>query len=252
MKTKRKKIIFSVLVVAFALAFSGYLVFSPVKPPNPLGPAGGDAAVSGTDASLDFLISPLNNLTNQFTDQALQKLMDKNAQLAGDSKTLKNIQTLPDKQSVDQIISSVVDTQTKESDPSTISVQVNNDDSKDIQRIYLIFINSVIQDNFDQINGLDATSFSLTQYFSEVAGRLKNVSDILSAVKVPPSWVDIHKQLITFFLREENIYQSLAAAENDPLRYMIASNQLLSKQTENTWGAIKDSINKRIKNEGLI
>ncbi len=251
----RWRLYLSFLVLLIATTFSASLIFFPSS--NAQKPKSSPAAAGdGSDAvqitpSLDFTTQSLDNLTGQFTDQALKDLISKN-QTVAKTKDLSKATVIPDPQDISQIISKIIDDQSKEVTISDKDIQVNDDNSKDIQKLYLVFIDGVMRDNLSSLTLQNLDSTSLSQYFAGTANQLKRVADILTVVRVPPAWVSIHKQLIAYFTTQENIFQSLAAAENDPLRFMIASNQILSNEINSGFDAIKSQINQKIKDEGLI
>ncbi|MGC9610759.1 MAG: hypothetical protein ABSE68_00860 [Minisyncoccia bacterium] len=252
MKTKRKKIILSALIVLSAGALSGYLVLSPADPaPKDTVVADANAVANSIDSSLNFTIKPLENLTNKFTDQALSDFMSKNGDAVKSGNT-KIAKALPDPNDIQTIISNLIDEQNKKVVVTDSDILVNNDDSKEMQRFYLVFVNSLIQNSFNSSSSDYSEGLSATQYFSRTASQLKNAADVITLVKVPPSWKDIHKQIISFFRSQENVFESLAAGEDDPLRFMIASNQILTQEVDKSFNVIKNSVNKRIKDEGLI
>ncbi len=245
----------SFLIILIAITLSGFLMFAPLsgpeKPKNALIAAGNASDLTQINPSLDFTIQSLNNLTGQFTDQALKDLISKNQTIAK-TKDLTKAKFVPDPKDVDQIISRIIDDQSKEVVIGDNNIQINDDNSKNIQKLYLVFIDGVMRENLSSLSLQNVDSLSLSQYFAGTANQLKKVADILTVVRVPPAWVSIHKQLIAYFTVQENIFQSLAAAENDPLRFMIASNQVLSNEINSGFDAIKSQINKKIKDEGLI
>ena len=252
---KRWRLYLSCLVLVIAITMSGFLVFSPLsdaqKTKNAPIVAGSGSDAAQINPSLDFTTQSLNNLTGQFTDQALKDLISKNQSVAK-TKDLTKAKIIPDSQDVSQTIAKIIDDQSKEVAVSDADILINSDNSKDAQRIYVYFVNGVIEDGFSGLDINNVQNLSLMQYFASTANKLKSVADILSVIKVPTPWIGIHKQLLSFFLRQENIFQSLAVAENDPLRYMIASNQVLSQEMDKEFNSIKTSINKKIYDENLI
>jgi hypothetical protein len=249
---KRRRAYLSFLILLTSLSFSGYLILSPTNSvPKKVTVTNTGSVADSITPSLDFTTQSLDNLTGQFTDQALKDLINKNQTIAK-TKDLSKAKVIPDPQDINQIISKIIDDQSKEVVISDNDIQVNEDNSKDFQKFYLVFVDGVMRDNLSSLTLQNLDSTSLSQYFAGTANQLKKVADILTVVKVPPAWVSIHKQLITYFTVQENIFQSLAAAENDPLRFLIASNQVLSKEINSGFDAIKNQINKKIKDEGLI
>jgi hypothetical protein len=251
----RWRLYLSFLIVLIAVTFSGFLIFAPPpdtqKSKNALVSAESGSDMAQINPSLDFTARSLDNLTGQFTDQALKELIAKNQGIAK-TKDPSKARVIPDPKDVDQIISKIIDDQSKEVVIGDKDIQINDDNSKDIQKLYLVFIDGVMRDSLSPLTLQNLDNTSLSQYFASTANQLKKVADILTVVKVPPAWISIHKQLIAYFTVQENVFQSLAAAENDPLRFMIASNQVLSNEISSGFDIIKSQINKKIKDEGLI
>lgn len=249
LKIKRKKIITSALIILFAGTLSGYLIFGSLGPAlNDVAKIDANAVADSISSSLDFTIKPLDNLTDQFTNQALSEFVSKNSSNAKISKAL------PEPDDVQEIISNIIDEQTKKISVNDSDILVNSDNSKETQKYYLIFVDGLIKNNLSAIpdDEFILSNSSIASYFSGTAVQFGKIADILTALRVPPSWKDIHKQLISFFLGQENVFQSLATADNDPLRFLIASNQVLTQEADKSFTELKNLINKKIQDEGLI
>lgn len=201
------------------------------------------ASATSTDPQLDFTVAPLPNLTNEFTDQALSKLVSQNQLNA------KDIQTLPNTADVEKIVNDIIDGEVAKETPDPSKVRRSTDDSKEMQIAYLMAISDIVQRSAIDTTTIDQGS-ELNTFFTLVGTRFQTTTDVLESMNVPPSWADIHAKLIAFYTAQADIYRSLGSGSNDPLRFIIAL-QRAPTQTENAFGVIKNEIDQRIKDQKL-
>jgi hypothetical protein len=254
MENKRKKIITSAFIILFAVALSSYLIFSPESSPSKdIASVDVSAVADSIDSSLSFTIKPLENLTDQFTDQALSSFVSKNSNAVGNGE-ISFSKSLPEADDVQEIISNIIDEQIKSMSVSDSDILINSNNSKETQQFYLIFVDGLIKNNLSAIPKDESIldNSSIASYFSGAAIQFGKIADILSALKVPLSWKDIHKQIFSLFLGLEKVIRSFATADNDPLRFLIASNQVLTQEADESFNKLKILIDKKIKDEGLI
>lgn len=196
--------------------------------------------------------NPLPNLTTEFTTESLKKLMsEKNNIVAQEKNDVSQAQTLPDKTAVEKIVGDIIDKElaSEAIDPKTIHTL--SDNSQKAQIVYLLLIQEIIRGGLNNPAVEGSTSASLQSYFSNVAKNSAATASLLKTMNVPPSWVDIHTNLVEFFLSQNNLYASLAAGESDPLRFMIAM-QRIPQEIETRFDVIKKKIEERIKEQKLI
>jgi len=202
---------------------------------------------SSTNPQLDFTVNPLPNLTNEFTDQALAKLMTENQNNSGN---VADAQTLPSEADTDQIVGNIIDTELANEKPDISQVHQSTDDSKEMRIAYLIAIDQIIQQSTGDASSTPDNSTPVDVYFQTVGNGFQSTADLLKAMNVPPSWADIQAQLIAFYTAQADIYTSLGAGANDPLRFMIALERM-PNEAEQNFTPIMDAINQRIKDQNL-
>ncbi len=196
--------------------------------------------------------NPLPNLTAEFTAESLKTLMsEKNNVIAQEAKNASLAKTLPDKNAVEKIVGDIIDKEliSETIDPKTISVA--KDDSKQMQVVYLLVIQEIIKDVSEKNSAEDITTMPIATYFGNMGNNFKNTTDILMAMNVPSSWVDIHADLIGYFASQKNVYLSLSKADQDPLRFMIAI-QRIADESEKKFDDIRIKIDARIKEQKII
>ncbi len=250
--TRRRHALVSVLILTASVGAGTYLVLSPTnrsqKPDGEL--ALGAAALAARPSNLDFARA-LPNLTGEFADRALEQLIAQNKTVnEGGTVDVKNLKLLPEKEDVNSIVSKIIDGELANEEVKISDLKVNASDTKELQLAYLIFINQALQTQGEEMP--DVMNSSLTSYFADTAAKLDETAEILKAVKAPPSWLGIHRNLVAFFLKQRNIYRSLGAADTDPLRFYIAATRLLPQEAEREFQNIQTAINKKIVDEKLI
>ncbi|MEW6616973.1 MAG: hypothetical protein AB1333_00970 [Patescibacteria group bacterium] len=244
---KKYKKTFSLLIIIGALVISFFIVREEKKPDYLFQVV--ENGQLGTSTLKNLNTFNLPNLTNELTNQSIQKLIEENEKRG--TKTIETAKTIPNKEETQKIIDEIIDNELKSEfvDPQTI--QTLKDDSKETQEVYLLVINNII--NGVSINTTQETTKStqISEYFSKTASAFASAEEVLRVMNVPRSWVDIHAKLIGFFAAQKNIYSSLALASQDPLRFMIAI-QRIGNESEGRFEAIKTDIKERIKSEGLL
>jgi len=205
--------------------------------------------------NLNFSREPLPNLTTQFTRASLEKLIEDNqAAITKGAKNLSDFKLYPDPADVNQIVSKIIDEDLVSEKINISELNVNSSNSKETQLLYLIFINYLLEDlkKTNEQKILNAINQPLPEYFNQIADEIENTAGILKIVNVPPTWLEIHKELIEILLKQKNIFRSLAAAKEDPLRFMVTSYRILITDIEKEFKEIKNRIEQKAKNEKLI
>lgn len=237
----RKRIVAAGVLVAGVLG-AVYIVGATDLSSRYLVKVAGSTSTS-TNPQLDFTINPLPNLTNEFTDQALAKLMTENQNAGGNAA---DAQTLPNAADTQQIVDNIINTELAKETPDVSQVHQSSDDSKEMQIAYVIAINQIVQQSTGDASSTPDGSTPVDVYFQTVGNRFQSTADLLAAMNVPPSWADIHAELIAFYTAQADIYASLGAGQNDPLRFMIALERV-PNETQQSFAPIMDAINQRIK-----
>jgi hypothetical protein len=248
-------------IIIGSVLWSFYLIFGQVKEKEDLSkkPLFQIEVNSSENAiaqeSFNFRRNPLPNLTNEFTDTALKKVIADNENLkAAGAKKPSDYYLLPPKRDIDNIISKLIEKELAAENVSEKELLINEEDSKEVQLTYLLVLEHLFEKMKEEINLPDPnnSNFSLLQHFAETASKFELLAEILKSIKVPPTWLQIHRDLVQFFLRQKNIFQSLAAAEEDPLRFLIATYRILPMKIEKDFEKIQVRINQKIKDEKLI
>ncbi len=134
---------------------------------------------------------------------------------------------------------------TKILDPNNIPVAgtVFSSDSKAAQEKYLNDVGLIIQDIWGEIINeprLATEKFinfhsdnaelinNSTNYFNLKTNYYKKAIAKLNALSVPPSWLDIHKQVISNLQNLAISHQTLGQTAEDPLRGVLGMNNLIS------------------------
>jgi hypothetical protein len=189
----------------------------------------------------------LPNLTTQFTNDSLNAVISQNQ-----GETVKGsgeVKTLPDKNDVEKIISEIIDKNTSAEIIDISKIRVNEKNTKEVQLAYLLFIDYLLKDPKDFPKPSDD---SVPEFFRISYEGFKKKVDLLSVIYVPPSWVNIHQKILQFLTDQKNIYFSLASGSNDPLRFIIATKQILLSETEQQIEALKVMIRERAYEEKII
>lgn len=251
-KNKKRKIIslcilLSGVVVSFIIINSGSQT-QKGKNTEPIITAKGTV-----NPQLDFFIQPLPNLTDEFANKSLEKLVkDNEGKISQGIKDPKQLTLLPKKNDVEKIISDLIDNEFYSEKVSQSEIYINTNNSKELQSVYILFVNYLLKKNEGEIASIQGSEGKTFQErFALTANRFGKTAEMLKEISVPPSWIDIHMQLIEFFIRQKNIYSSLSYAEQDPLRFIIAIRRI-SGDSEDEFAIIKNQIEKRIKEEKLI
>ncbi|KKT90344.1 MAG: hypothetical protein UW92_C0040G0009 [Candidatus Jorgensenbacteria bacterium GW2011_GWA2_45_13] len=236
--TKKRVVASTIILVGIFVSF--LIIGGPVKQTEGVT----ISSTSSTNPQLGFTVNPLPNLTNEFTDQALSKLVAQNQ-----GNIDKKATTVPNASDVEKIVSDIIDSEVAKETPDISKVRQSTDDSKEMQIAYLFALNSIIQDSVLRTPN-DSANTSLDTFFISAGDQFQQSADILEAMNIPPSWADIHAKFIAFYTAQANIYKSLGAGSDDPLRFMIALRRVPA-QTENAFNVLTDEINKRIKDQKL-
>jgi large-conductance mechanosensitive channel len=205
--------------------------------------------------NLSFYRQQLPNLTTEFTQSSLKKLIEDNQKAI--VKGVKNpsaFKILPDANDVNKVISEIIDKDLSSEKINISELNINSSNSKETQLAYLAFIDYLLNDlkKANEKNLLNAINQPLPEYFNAIASEIENTVEILKIINVPPSWLEIHKEIIEVLLKQKNIFNSLATAKEDPLRFMIASQRVLITNLEQEFTKIKNNIEQKAKDEKLI
>ena len=117
-------------------------------------------------------------------------------------------------------------------------------DTKDAQEKYVNALGLIIQEDlwaplvneprvsaqkFAEFNSGDKQLISDDQiYFNTKAAYYKNVLDEVASIPVPPSWLDVHGQIMDSLKQLIISHQSLAQTDSDPIKSTAALNNLTS------------------------
>ncbi|PIP30176.1 hypothetical protein COU12_00750 [Candidatus Jorgensenbacteria bacterium CG10_big_fil_rev_8_21_14_0_10_54_38] len=245
-----RRALLSVAILGISLAASAYLMLA-TAPGKSIGNTPGfEASAAGAlSQNLNF-VRALPNLTNEFTDQALERLIAQNETLKAGGEAAQNPKLLPEEADVAAIISKIIDDELATEAIKESDLKVNASDAKETQLVYLLFVDQALKTQGNEMP--DLADRSLTAYFTDTAAKLDETAEILKAVKAPPSWLGIHRDLVAFFLKQRNIYRSLGAADTDPLRFTIATTRLLPAEAEEEFQKIQAKIEQKITDEKLI
>ncbi|MBI2278760.1 MAG: hypothetical protein HYU81_01710 [Candidatus Brennerbacteria bacterium] len=241
----KRRALLAAAILAASIGVSAYFVASsaPNTPP----------AFSGSLTPIVAHADPApeaSNLTQEFTRQAVEKLITDNEPLKAEGAALEAYAVIPDAPDVAVIVSELIDRELTTEQLKTSDLLTHESNSKEIQLAYLFFINEILETQGGEMPALGAGS--LATYFTDTAAKLHETAEILKAVKTPSSWLPLHRDLVAFFLRQGNIYRSLGAANTDPLRFMIAATRLLPAETEREFQKLQATIDQKIKDEKLI
>jgi len=246
---RKYKKTFSFLIIASAVTASFFIVHSgQEKKPDYLF----QVVEDNTKTPPTNTKNPLPNLTAEFTTESLKKLIsEKNNVIAQEKNDASQAKTLPDKNTVEKIVGDIIDKEliSETIDPKTISIAKDN--SKQMQVVYLLVIQEIIKDVSEKNAAEDITKIPLATYFGNMGNNFKNTTNILMAMNVPSSWVDIHADILGYFTAQKNVYLSLSKADQDPLRFMIAI-QRIADESEKKFDDIRIKIDKRIKEQKII
>jgi len=130
--------------------------------------------------------------------------------------------------------------------PNNIKIDETNfsSDSKEAQEKYINSIGSIIQidlwgglvneprlvvnklTNFDTENQQNIADSQ--QYFNSKAIYYKKVISKVNSVPVPPSWIGIHKQILSNLQTLSINHEALSQTSEDPLKSIFAINNLMS------------------------
>lgn len=218
MKNKKNKVLAVIIFLAGALVSFLILQSGKEKESDYLFQIEGD---SFTNPAFNFIKTNQKNLTEEFTNKSIEKLVEENTPIV-EGETGGKIKTLPNEKSISEVIDSIIEEELSSEKISEEDIRINEDDSKNIQISYIFFINSLLKKTGEQIRIKGEENISVSEQFTFISNEFADAFEILKLVKTPPSWKDIHIEILSFLLRQRNIYASLAAGESDPLRYMIA------------------------------
>ncbi len=250
---KRKRKAVSILILTASLALSAYLIFAPAKKnvhQNALAQIATSSESQGTDPSLTFQPSQQENLTLNFANQTFNNAVNNDLYQKNGSASI----IPPNQSDIQNTISQIIDQEYATPVLKSSDVTVGTDDSKNAQRIYVLYVNQVMSSlpTLTSDTSSAQTQESLESLFLSSAKNLDTAAQLLEAIKVPPSWVQIHKNLLSLLIHQRNIFESLSKAGSDPLRFMIALYQTSPTEFDSAFQEIKNEINQKITNEGLI
>ncbi len=251
---KKKKKILSFAVLILSLSVSGYLMFAPTGKNGEDGNFVVKIASGGQDKkpdpSLVFQANQLENLTLDFANKTFSNAISNNLYQGNGQPSILP----PDSSDVEKTISQIIDQEYSTEVVKDSDVTVGTDDSKNAQRIYVLYVNQVMSNlpSFSSGPQNSQDQNSLQSLFSASAQNLNTTIALLEEIKVPPSWVKIHKDLLSLLIHQKNIFESLSKANDDPIRFMIALYQASPSEFDKAFQEVKAEINQKIKDEALI
>lgn len=246
----RRRILVSTLILVAAFAISVYVVSSNTAENPRLATAPAEETFTSSQ-NLNFVRIAPPNLTEQFTNEAVEQLVTQNETLQARGITEpESLLFLPGETDVARIISDIIDSELATEEVRISDLLVNKSDSKATQLAYILFINRLLEARAESFS--EPSLLSLPDYFERTALELERIAEMLQVVNAPPSWLEIHRDLVTFFLRQRNIYRSLGAADGDPLRFLIAATRLLPEESGKEFDVIREKIDQKIIDEELI
>ncbi len=156
--------------------------------------------------------------------------------------------TNPDKynQALADIGDSMIVDSMKALNPGNITVgkTIFSSDSKEAQEQYLKDVGTIIQDDlwgqlvneprvsatkFINFNSDDQQSINDSQqYFNTKAAYYRTIVEKLNIMAVPPSWIEIHQQILNGLRTLIINHQALGQTDNDPLKSIAAMSSLTS------------------------
>ncbi len=239
----------SAVILVAAAGMSAYLIIGPTSA-KPF-PAGISVATSTTESKIDpslvFQSNPLENLTLDFANTTFQNAINNNLyQNKGSASIIP-----PSTADIQNTISQIIDKEYSTEVVTSSDITVGTDDSKGAQTLYLLYVDQVISD-IPTYSTSSTASADLSSTFTTAAQNFDTAIQLLEIIKVPPSWVAIHQDLLTLLVHQRNVFQSLAKSSNDPIRFMIALYQGGSNQFDAIFSQIQNEINQKIQDEKLI
>ena len=247
--TKRKRRVIGILILGAAVGLSAYLIIKPASAEPQVTGISIATSTGGAklDPSLVFQSNPLENLTLDFANKVFQNAINNNLyQTSGPASILP-----PNTSDIQKTISQIVDNEYATEVVTSSDITVGTDDSKAAQILYLLYINQVVSD-IPTFSGTSTPSTDLPTSFTTAAQNFDTAVQLLEMVKIPPSWVSVQKDVLTLLIHQRNVFQSLAKANNDPVRFMIALYQGGSNQFDAVFSEIQNEINQKIQDEKLI
>lgn len=111
-------------------------------------------------------------------------------------------------------------------------IRVSYDNNKETIEAYIIRMNNLLDEKIkaDSLTqkqpDIEVMQEAMkTKNFSALIPYLESTTKIieqLKEVEVPSSWAEIHKEQISLFMLEKNIYQAVIETEEDPVKAMMA------------------------------
>ncbi len=245
--TKRNRKVISAVILAVALSWSAYLIFSPASKNN----GSSIRVVKGQenqlpDPTLAYQSSPLENLTLDFANKTFENAVNNNLYQNKGSPSI-----IPSNSAdIQDTISQIIDNEYASEVVTSSDIAVGTDDSKSAQMFYLLYADQVISD-IPTFSASSTPTTDLVSTFTTAAQNFDTAVQLLELIKVPPSWVGIHKDLLTLLIHQRNVFESLAKSGDDPLRFMIALYQGGSNQFDSAFSQIQKEIDQKIQDEKL-
>lgn len=209
-------------------------------------------AEDAINPQLDFFIQPLANLTDEFTNKSLEKLVkDNEGKISQGIKDPKQLTLLPKENDVEKIVNDIIDGDFDNEKVDESKIVTNSDNSKWKQIAYLLVIDRILKENAAIIQSESVDKRTITEYFGRIANHFSDTEELLLGVVVPSSWTQIHKELVEYIIKQKNIYTALSTGDEDPLRFMIAIKRI-PQISESEFQEIQIQINNKMREQKLI
>ncbi len=244
---KKKKKFISFVILGASILVSSYLIFAPGSPQNAT-PGITIVETNGSSTAnplLSYQSAPPENLTLNFANKTFQNAIDSNLyQTKGRASIIP-----PNSSAVQKTIAQIIDSEFSAEVVTSSDIIVNDDDSPQMQRLYLLYVDQVLA----KIPTFSITSDAAPQsIFSTAADNFSEAATLLKAVRVPKPWIPIHYQILSLVIHQRNLFTDLAKSGDDPLRFLIAL--YANRQDPFTQGmaTIQEEITKKVQDEKLI
>lgn len=134
-------------------------------------------------------------------------------------------------------------------DETELKIEITNDNSKKTSQEYLNKLENILIKYFfkggDRINISNLNSIDFSPYLED----LNDLSNELSRLNPPPSWLDLHKQILKFTLELRNYIYNLSNQKEDPTKALLTlrNTQILLDE----YKELTKEMSEKIKNTGL-
>lgn len=136
-------------------------------------------------------------------------------------------------------------------DESNFDTETTDDDSKKTGQEYLNKLEDILRNHFlkkEDGQGIginDLVDFDYSPYLKDAETTHKELSEL----KSPPSWTELHKNLLKFFFELKTYFSNLDNQKEDPIKALLTLKQ--TKQLLKNYDNLVEKISEKIKNGGL-